>query len=482
MGGRGKKSLIFGVLLFSVLLLALVGTQNALAVSIAVVEESLLELSGNFPIQLFFGAIKGETTMLYTDGEFDIPVDAGQASVTISTDKSTYKENEGIYVPYAISKRIPDEKLTITLYDPNDSDVSKTIITDHGLSSHLTSYTTFFPVDNKWKVGGVYTISGEYGSSKSIQTVKVNIFQSEESHSFDKDGDGIPDSKDKCPSHKERYNKYQDNDGCPDYPRIQPPFKKELLNGDEYIPITYSFDFTKRPLIGISFGENDFEQSQLVVSSVKKGVEMWTVPLEQKFGGDWSVDYVIITPQNRLEVKPDIIFNIETRESHKSCSEYTGWAASARDYDSPNTYKPKIPINVYQCYTPETVENPEVFSFLSQMAPASTNAHEFFHALGFRHTNNKVLDFMCGGSIEKGTCPQLEKGYTVGEYSARYMISDFDLTAIAYLYGVDGFQNPNRPVFGDPKFTADDYLNFDVNEKLPRFEDDKDTKTEIELL
>jgi len=32
MGGRGKKSLIFVVLLFSVFLLALVGTQNALAV------------------------------------------------------------------------------------------------------------------------------------------------------------------------------------------------------------------------------------------------------------------------------------------------------------------------------------------------------------------------------------------------------------------------------------------------------------------
>ena len=33
----------------------------------------------------------------------------------------------------------------------------------------------------------------------------------------DSDQDGIPDSIDQCVSAKEIYNKYQDNDGCPDY-------------------------------------------------------------------------------------------------------------------------------------------------------------------------------------------------------------------------------------------------------------------------
>jgi len=169
MGGRGKKSLIFGVLLFSVFLLALVGAQNALAVSIAVVEGSLLELSGNYPIQLFFGAIKGETTMLYTDGEFDIPVDTAQASVTISTDKSTYKENEGINVPYAISKRIPDEKLTITLYDPNDSDVSKTIIDDN--TDTTTMLSEFFNFEGFETV----VISDPWEGLKRIQQEKFDV-------------------------------------------------------------------------------------------------------------------------------------------------------------------------------------------------------------------------------------------------------------------------------------------------------------------
>jgi len=108
-----------------------------------------------------------ETTFQY------IGSGATQPSVTISTDKSTYKENEGMYVTYTISKRIPYEKLTITLYDPNDLFTSRTTITDYGLSSQLTSYTTFFPVDNKWKVVGVYTIIAEYGGSKSIRGVEV---------------------------------------------------------------------------------------------------------------------------------------------------------------------------------------------------------------------------------------------------------------------------------------------------------------------
>jgi outer membrane protein OmpA-like peptidoglycan-associated protein len=32
----------------------------------------------------------------------------------------------------------------------------------------------------------------------------------------DRDGDGIPDSKDKCPDEPETINSYQDEDGCPD--------------------------------------------------------------------------------------------------------------------------------------------------------------------------------------------------------------------------------------------------------------------------
>jgi len=100
---------------------------------------------------------------------------ADSSLLTISTDKSVYKENEEMYVTYVISERIPNEELSIRLYDPNDRNISSTIISDYGLSFQLSSYTTFFPVDNRWDVGGVYTIIGEYADSKTILTVEVII-------------------------------------------------------------------------------------------------------------------------------------------------------------------------------------------------------------------------------------------------------------------------------------------------------------------
>ena len=394
-----------------------------------------------------------------------------QPPITISTDKKVYKENEWIYFKYLISDRIPFGNLTIKLYDPHANIILIIKIPNHALSPHLSPYITFFPPNDGWGVGGAYSIIAEYGDAISIQGVKVitsqinipptgTITTSEESQIPDNDNDGVPDSKDQCPASKETFNGYLDADGCPDVPRIKPPFEKELLNGDEYTPYRYSFDFTKRPLIGISFGQNNYEQFQKVIPSVKNGVEMWTEPLEQKFGGDWSVDFVIITPQNQLQVKPDIIFNIETVESNEKCSGKQAWAFNYGYADSvKKIYKAKIPINIHHCYKLKNIEDPELFSWLSQMSYEPVNAHEFFHALGFEHTYNKRLDFMCGASPDI-SCPQ---GNPIQERYKGEIISDFDLTAIAYLYGVDGFQNPNKPVFKATKFTADDYLNFDAS-------------------
>jgi len=131
-----------------------------------------------------------------------------QPPITISTDKSVYKENEVIYFKYFISKRIPNEKLSIKLYDPHARVILIMEIPNHALSLHSSSYTPFFPPNNGWGVGGAYSIIAEYGGSKSIQGVKVITSPSEDSQVIDKDNDGIPDYKDQCPSHRESYNEY----------------------------------------------------------------------------------------------------------------------------------------------------------------------------------------------------------------------------------------------------------------------------------
>ncbi len=406
-----------------------------------------------------------------------------QPSITISTDKSVYFYGNYIEISGEINPFNNHQGVTMFVLSSEGKEVVSGItgkIYPYDKSYHFTIRA----IGPHWENFGEYKIHvGWLGSSETVsiqflakpgpspqcgsneklvgdRCVPLDVTPPEGSQIIDNDNDGVPDSKDKCLIHREDYNGYLDDDGCPDIPRKKAPFEKELLNGDEYVPIVYSIDFTKRPLIGISFGENRHELFQKVIPSIKNGVEMWTTPLEQKYGGDWGVDFVIITPQNQLQVKPDIIFNIETLESNEKCSGYSAWAHQPKEYDSiKKIWKAKIPLNIHDCFKLEYLEEPKYFELLSTTSFESTAAHEFFHSLGFDHICNKELDLMTGPSCTQ----QKPGGYTYEEFKKRKIVSDFDLTAIAYLYGVDGFQNPNKPVFSNSKFTANDYLNFDAS-------------------
>ncbi|MCH8914944.1 MAG: HYR domain-containing protein [Thaumarchaeota archaeon] len=107
-------------------------------------------------------------------GEFEEPTHDHETLLTISTDKSTYHQSEGIRVTYDISKRIPDEELIIYLYyDTLGNPISTTTISDYVLSSQLSSVTTFFPVDNRWDQDGRYTIIASYEDYTTIIGVDV---------------------------------------------------------------------------------------------------------------------------------------------------------------------------------------------------------------------------------------------------------------------------------------------------------------------
>ena len=104
-------------------------------------------------------------------------------TISISSDKSTYQENEMMKVWYNISQKILDENLSITLYDPNGESIGSTQVTAYSLMvGENDRYTTFFPYDRelddgKWYVGGVYTIVGEYAGVKD--TLAVNVITSQ---------------------------------------------------------------------------------------------------------------------------------------------------------------------------------------------------------------------------------------------------------------------------------------------------------------
>ncbi len=44
---------------------------------------------------------------------------------------------------------------------------------------------------------------------------------------LDTDGDGIPDIKDKCPTQKEVFNNFKDDDGCPDFVKVVKKYEKK---------------------------------------------------------------------------------------------------------------------------------------------------------------------------------------------------------------------------------------------------------------
>ena len=74
----------------------------------------------------------------------------------------------------------------------------------------------------------------------------------------------------------------------------------------------------------------------------------------------------------------------------------------------------------------------------------STTLHEFGHALGLGHAYNNDGDLMCGtqghNGVAIGTCKQ---------YSIQSTIpSVFDLKALFYIYGTDGFSEPNNKLIG----------------------------------
>ena len=57
-------------------------------------------------------------------------------------------------------------------------------------------------------------------TGKLVSPTVTGIVESEKTAYVDRDGDGIPDSEDKCPNEPESMNGYEDGDGCPDRGRV----------------------------------------------------------------------------------------------------------------------------------------------------------------------------------------------------------------------------------------------------------------------
>lgn len=191
----------------------------------------------------------------------------------------------------------------------------------------------------------------------------------------------------------------------------------------EYMELAYALPLVENPRVAIVPSPDSYDAVRGHIVPVQEGIIVWKGMLEAQYGGDWDVDFEVVTPGKRFaESRPDVVINLVTGDEDAGCvDQYLGWARMQ------NIIRP---IQVHVCSDDgQTRRSNAVVSF--------TAAHEFIHAMGVGHTFNRAGDMMC--SYEEGygwTCP--------GSFRQSYVPSDLNLGAVVELYGRDGFKVPNN--------------------------------------
>jgi len=222
---------------------------------------------------------------------------------------------------------------------------------------------------------------------------------------------------------------------------VEPPTRTPPPTSSEYMELYYSLDFKKNPRVAIVPTPDDYDTVRKYITTTKEGILLWESYMEQRIGGNWNVDFEVVTPDKLFfSQKPDVIITLTTKDPEFGCYDTKGWARMTE-------IKP-IPASV--CVTSYGSER-------TWNAVAGTAAHEFVHSVGLGHTFNSKNDLMCSYEYGMPTCPK--------EISRPDKPSDLNLYALSTIYGNDGFKNPNNYIFGKQKFYLTD--NVDSEKTVP---------------
>ena len=207
--------------------------------------------------------------------------------------------------------------------------------------------------------------------------------------------------------------------------------------GNEYMKLFYSLDFSTSPKVVIVPSPDSYNEVSSHIGPVIDGILLWQSLMQQKYGGNWNVNFEVIEPGTSFfPLKPDVIVNLVTHDDEVECiSEYAGWADIWEN--------PKKPVETLVCSTSLGQKRPNT-------SVSATAAHEFIHAVGLGHTFNKKGDLMCSVENGKLTCPYSS--------SKSKTPSTLNLAATAKLYGTDGFKNPNNGIVYLSEFRLGDPL------------------------
>jgi hypothetical protein len=219
--------------------------------------------------------------------------------------------------------------------------------------------------------------------------------------------------------------------------------------GSQYLELSYDEWRSDNINVLLLVNPDTEEQSSRYVEPVENAINSWSQVLKQYSGNPNAWNFNVSTSVGYLssvEVGPggqaDLVLELAgDPEGVIGCEGFIGVAP-------PHPYELTIPVTVHvltsclDSQTGELIEYPEEVVY-------STALHEFAHALGLGHAFNINNDLMCSAEadINGNLVPTCEFFETDVEE-----ISEADVAALVYKYGIDGFEPPNTELRGPRPF------------------------------
>jgi 6-phosphogluconolactonase (cycloisomerase 2 family) len=230
----------------------------------------------------------------------------------------------------------------------------------------------------------------------------------------------------------------------PTQPRLE---NLSYLLKEPFIPIDFN-NYRTSPL-NVYIVATD-EPSERFVPIVKSAVERWSQQLKQRSGNHQAWNFKYFTSGNfpddsQTKLYPiNILVNLKHDFNMDDCQKASG---RAHTYWHQRLFKSTITTYVYTGCGSNNRLDADVFR---------TASHEFGHALGLGHTwyegdkVAKTADMMCSFDYRFNILGILRFGQVdtcIGnpdKYNDKGQPSEFNIRAVIYAYGNDGFKPPNR--------------------------------------
>jgi hypothetical protein len=184
--------------------------------------------------------------------------------------------------------------------------------------------------------------------------------------------------------------------------------------------------------IDINF--DTYKMSSKYLSDVERAIDLWS-NLLKSYSGNYSSWNFNVTTYLKKPVHSAIIIKLSGDPLGQICNDSKVRTYAITFFPSANDQNSylNIPTSCLVGGQEQAVSHQEIYS---------TVLHEFGHALGLGHAHNLNGDLMCSTELTN------QPSVTCEPYSVlNVKPSKFDINALLYIYGTDGFKEPNNRLF-----------------------------------